>query len=60
MGTAAAAMLRLILQQLITALGRQQGRPGNRMTSLPTTLTATGLLAWSRLKSRAFTGKQFR
>ena len=60
MGSAAAAMLWPVLHHLITALCRQQSRPWTRMTSLPTTLKATGLLEWSRLKSRACPERRFR
>ena len=60
MGSAAAAMNRPVLQHQITALGRQQNRFWTRMTLLPTTLTVTGLLAWSSLKSSAFNGRPLR
>jgi len=60
MGSAAAAMNRSMLQHQITALDRWQSRSWTRMTSLPIPIKAIGLLAWSRLKSRAFSGRPLR
>jgi hypothetical protein len=59
MGAAAAAMLRMVLLDLIAALDRQQLRPRSGMALLTTSLAATGFAACGRLKTKAITGGRF-
>ena len=58
-GAAATARLRVMLDDLVNPLDRQQLRPGSWMTRLAATLAATAFTALRRLKPRAITGGRF-